>query len=104
MSFHKTLNRHWRDYAAVVYLWIILCDFFIGPVVWNIQMNSYCNMMVAKGLVCDAGRWIPLTIQGGGILHISFGAILSATAWRKKDEIQEHNSRNKHNSRNNSTA
>jgi hypothetical protein len=51
-------------------------------------------MMVANGLVCDASRWIPLTLEGGGILHISFGAILSATAWKKKDELEAHNNRN----------
>jgi hypothetical protein len=50
--------------------------------------------MVAKGLVCDASRWIPLTLEGGGILHISFGAILSATAWKKKEEMDVHHSRN----------
>jgi len=61
---------------------------------WNMKMDDYCNTMVAKGLVCDASRWIPLTLEGGGILHISFGAILSATAWKKKDELEAHNSRN----------
>jgi len=45
-------------------------------------------------LVCDASRWIPLTLEGGGILHISFGALLSAPAWKKKDELEAHNSRN----------
>lgn len=90
---NKTINRFWRDWAAIVYLFICLCDFFIGPVVWNIQMDSYCNMMVAKGLICDASRWIPLTLEGGGIFHISFGAILSATAWKKGEELSNHNSR-----------
>ena len=51
---------------------------------WNMKMDDYCNTMGAKGMVCDASRWIPLTLEGGGILHISFGAILSATAWKKK--------------------
>ena len=93
MGINKAINRHWRDHAAVLYLFLCLCDFFIGPVVWNIQMNSYCNMMVAKDLACDATRWLPLTLQGGGIFHISFGAILSATAWKKKEELEIHNNR-----------
>tara|TARA_B100001175_G_C19109472_1_gene448984 strand:+ start:393 stop:563 length:171 start_codon:yes stop_codon:yes gene_type:complete len=50
-------------------------------------------MMVAKGLVCDASRWIPLTLEGGAVFHISFGAILSATAWKKKEELEVHNNR-----------
>ena len=91
MGINKTINRHWRDWAGLVYLFICLCDFFIGPVVWNIKMDSYCNMMVAKGLVCDASRWIPLTLEGGAMFHLSFGAILGATAWKKKEELEAHN-------------
>ena len=90
LTINKTINRHWRDWAGLVYLFICLCDFFIGPVVWNIRMDSYCNMMVAKDLVCDASRWTPLTLEGGAMFHISFGAILGATAWKKKDELEIH--------------
>ena len=47
--------------------------------------------MVSKGLVCDATRWVPLTLAGGAMFHLSFGAILGATAWKKgdKDESQD---------------
>jgi len=36
-------------------------------------------------------RWAPLTLQAGAMFHLSFGAILGATAWRKKDEVDAHN-------------
>ena len=42
--------------------------------------------MVSKGLVCDATRWVPLTLAGGAMFHLSFGAILGATAWKKGDK------------------
>ena len=89
MKINEIINRFWRDWAALVYLWICLCDFFIAPIIWNMKMDDYCTMMVAKGLVCDASRWIPLTLQGGAMFHLSFGAILGATAWKKKDETQD---------------
>ena len=47
--------------------------------------------MVAKDLVCDASRWTPLTLEGGAMFHLSFGAILGATAWKKKEELETHN-------------
>jgi len=36
-------------------------------------------------------RWEPLTLQMGGMFHMSFMAILGVTAWRKKDEVDTHN-------------
>ena len=38
--------------------------------------------------MCDATRWEPLTLQMGGMFHISFAAILGVHTWRKKDEME----------------
>ena len=57
-------------------------------------MDSYCNMMVAKGLVCDASRWTPLTLEGGAMFHLAFGAILGATSWNKHKENNNDNGNN----------
>ena len=46
--------------------------------------------MVAKDFVCDASRWMPLTLEGGAMFHLSFWAILGATAWKKKEELEAH--------------
>ena len=35
-------------------------------------------------------RWEPLTLGAGAMFHLSFGAILGATAWKKKDELEVH--------------
>ena len=84
MGINKTINRHWRDWAALVYLFICLVDFFIAPLMWNIGMN-----MQSDEIKMNTSRWAPLTLQAGAMFHLSFGAILGATAWRKKDEIQD---------------
>ena len=91
IDLNKMINRYWRDWAALVYLFICLCDFFVGPLWWNLLMWGSCDEVVAAGGKCDASRWEPLTLQMGGMFHISFGAILGATAWRKKDEVEVHN-------------
>ena len=90
---NKTINRHWRDWAGMVYLFICLVDFFIAPLVWNMLMWDACSDIVAQGKSCDASRWAPLTLQAGALFHLSFGAILGATAWKKKDELEVHNNR-----------
>ena len=88
MSINKTINRFWRDWAAIVYLFLCLIDFFVAPLVWNLIMAEHCaiNDCAAEGVT----RWMPLTLEGGAMLHLSFGAILGATAWKKKEELEVH--------------
>ena len=88
MAINKIINRHWRDWAGLVYLFICLIDFFIAPLVWNLMMADYCNThdCVKEGV----SRWQPLTLGSGAMFHLSFGAILGATAWKKKDELEVH--------------
>ena len=82
MSINKTLHEYWRTHAAYVYLFNCLVDFFIAPLMWNIGMS-----MESNEIKMNTSRWEPLTLQAGAMFHLSFGAILGATAWRKKDEI-----------------
>ena len=42
-NINKNINRYWRDWAALLYLFICLVDFFIAPLVWNIKMEEHCN-------------------------------------------------------------
>ena len=87
MGINKTINRHWRDWAALVYLFICICDFFVGPLWWNMLMFDAWDEVLAAGNNCQTRRWAPLTLQMGGMFHMSFAAILGVTAWRKKDEV-----------------
>jgi len=47
--------------------------------------------MESDEIKMNTSRWTPLTLQAGAMFHLSFGAILGATAWRKKDEVEVHN-------------
>ena len=85
MKINKIINRHWRDWAALIYLFICLVDFFIAPLMWNIGMA-----METDEIKMNTSRWAPLTLQAGAMFHLSFGAILGATAWKKKDELEVH--------------
>ena len=92
MGINKTINRFWRDWAALIYLFICLVDFFIAPLIWNLKMEEHCNdkERYPPGVECKVTRWEPLTLGAGAMFHLSFGAILGATAWKKKDELEIH--------------
>ncbi|MBF0315575.1 MAG: hypothetical protein HQK50_09450 [Oligoflexia bacterium] len=69
-------NRQWRSRIALTYVVICLFDFFVAPIVW--------------ATVFSITAWQPLTLQGGGTFHLSFGAILGVSAFSKsKEKIAE---------------
>ena len=90
MSINKVINRHWRDWAGLVYLFICLIDFFVAPLIWNIRMEAYCISLPADA-ICNVTRWIPLTLGAGAVFHISFGAILGATSLSRHKEMSSTN-------------
>jgi hypothetical protein len=57
---------------------ICLFDFIFGPILYNLL--QYWNPGQAVGM------WQSLTLQGGGLIHISFGAILGISAWTRGQE------------------
>lgn len=93
MNLNEILHKYCRTHAYYVYLFICLVDFFIAPLMWNIGMT-----MMDKEVQLATSRWTPLTLEGGAMFHLSFGAILGATAWRKKDEVEALNNNIKSNS------
>jgi len=72
--------REWRGVAAYVYLAICLNDFMLAPILGQIW-----SWWVHVPYVV----WVPLTVQGGGLFHVSFGAILGVSAWGKYIENRE---------------
>ena len=84
MTINQTIEHYWRSWAGIVYLFICLVDFFIAPLMWNIGMS-----MMDKEIQMATSRWTPLKLEGGAMLHLSFGAILGATAYNKHKEKNE---------------
>ncbi len=86
MEINKTIEIYWRSWAAAVYLFICLVDFFIAPLMWNIGMT-----MMDTEVQMATSRWAPLTLGGGAMFHLSFGAILGATSFNRHKEQSENN-------------
>ena len=82
---------HWRPAAAWTYLGICIFDFVAAPVFFGWFSWFTKTEMLA---------WAPLTLQGGGLFHLSFGAIIGIYAWgrtREKfadDELLQSGNRN----------
>lgn len=66
---------------AVTYMIINICDFVLFPILFTIV--QFWETQAAN----DAFRqWMPLSLQGGGFIHIAFGAILGISAYTRGQE------------------
>ena len=86
------LNRTWRPMAAIVYLVICLFDFIIAPAFLGIRSGTAQQLAdsvkgldpsIAIALIQHRVPWQPLTLQGSGLFHVAFGAILGVAAWTR---------------------
>lgn len=75
----KTALTMWRAYAAWVYMIICIYDFLIAPISCQIYMAF-------NHIPPNQFFWNPLTLQGGGLFHLAYGAILGVSAWGKMQE------------------
>ena len=69
------MDKIWKPLFAICYMLICLFDFIIGPVVYNVL--QFLN----PGQHLD--MWQAVTLQGGGLFHMSAGAILGIAAFNK---------------------
>jgi hypothetical protein len=75
------INNKYRPMMGWTYMAICFCDFILFPVLWSVLQA------VKQGQVTSA--YSPLTLQGAGIIHLAFGAILGITSWgRSKEKIE----------------
>ena len=72
------LQSRWRPLMAMLYMAICGCDFILFPIGWTMIQALYHGGITSQ--------WQPLTLQGGGLIHISFGAILGVAAWGRTKE------------------
>jgi hypothetical protein len=76
-------QNSWRPAMAWQYLVICLFDFMIAP----IMMGFY------SAYTGDFHAWDPLTIRGGGLYHLSMGAVVGVAVWsRGQEKMQTLNS------------
>lgn len=73
------MNRKWRPMMAVTYMAINIFDFIVGPIYYNILQFHSTNGQ-------NIDMWQSLTLQGGGLIHVAFGAILGVAAWTRGQE------------------
>lgn len=75
------MSKYWRPSAAFMYITCCLCDFAIFPIMFTVVQfweNEAAN---------DAFRqWIPITLQGGGLFHVSMCAVLGVSAYGRTQE------------------
>ena len=76
------MTKKWRPMMAVTYMATIWFDFIVGPIIFNILQYWNPGQAITS--------WQALTLQGGGLYHISMGAILGIAAWtRGKEKVAE---------------
>ena len=69
----NTWQEKWRTFIAFQYIIVCLFDFIINPIFWSfIQAHDH-------GVITN--QWIPLTLSGAGLYHLSMGAILGVSAY-----------------------
>ena len=75
------LQSHWRPMVAVIYMIIILFDFFLAPILWSLLQYYAAGDVVLQ--------WNPITLHNGGLFHAAIGAILGVSAFtRGQEKIQ----------------
>lgn len=97
---HK-YKKFWRPVAAYVYLLICFIDFAGMPIFMQVQNQGVNSAAFAEVRLIedpavqmkaldklDLGRnvWQPLTLEGGALFHLAFGAILGVAAWTRGGE------------------
>jgi len=72
------MNAKWRPMCGWLYMAVCLFDFVIFPILWS-SLQAFSHGAVNS-------QWQPLTLQGAGLFHLSFGAIIGIAAFGRTQE------------------
>lgn len=78
MEGKSSLINNWRPMMGWTYMATCMFDFIIGPVVYNILQFMNPGQHVEM--------WQAITLQGGGLYHLSMGAVLGISAYGRTQE------------------
>jgi hypothetical protein len=74
--------KRWRPMMAWTYMVINIFDFVLFPIGWSVLQ------VLENGVVTL--QWDPITLAGGGLFHISMGAVLGISAYgRTKEKLED---------------
>ncbi len=68
------MKTYWRPSMAWLYMLICFMDFVGFPL---------ATMILPGFSVIQYTAWKPITLDNGGMIHMSFGAILGIAAWTR---------------------
>ena len=74
----ENLYAKWRPAVAWSYIVIGLFDFMVGPIIFNTLQY------LEEGT--NISMWQSITLQGGGLYHLSMGAIIGVSAFGRTKE------------------
>jgi len=88
----------WRNIVVTVYLVICIYDFMVVPIYYGIarmglDLADYMShlqeiedpIVQLEYLKKLVSQHEPFTLKGGGLFHLSFGAIITGSVFGKKD-------------------
>lgn len=91
-------DEGWKSILAIVYAAICIFDFILVPIGLNINRREVLNDELLKTLAgvdpavqlqivqATYRAYVPFTLQGSGLFHIAFGALLTGSAISKFKE------------------
>lgn len=92
----KNIYDHWRAIAAITYLLICAFDFIVFPSYIGVKRVDMMELIQQIEKVPEEQRRLVIeiayrphqafTLQGGGLFHLAFGAILTGAAVTGKNK------------------